>query len=123
MVAGTPLYRESRGKYDGEVDRRSDIYSLGATFYTLLTGKAPYTGDAAPQIIGVQNMTAPDAGPSDLVPEIPDPVVNHKPCDGKVASGSLSDNRRDAANAGAYFGDGAASAGLSSWSSTSRRCS
>ena len=74
VVAGTPLYMSPEQASDGEVDRRSDIYSLGATFYTLLTGKAPYTGDAAPQIM-FKHVTAPTPDPRDLVPEIPDPVV------------------------------------------------
>jgi len=74
VVAGTPLYMSPEQASDGEVDRRSDIYSLGATFYTLLTGKPPYTGDAAPQIM-FKHVTAPTPDPRDLVPEIPEPVV------------------------------------------------
>ncbi len=74
VVAGTPLYMSPEQASDGEIDRRSDIYSLGATFYTLLTGKAPYTGDAAPQIM-FKHVTAPTPDPRDLVPEIPDSVV------------------------------------------------
>ncbi len=74
VVAGTPLYMSPEQASDGEIDRRSDIYSLGATFYTLLTGKAPFTGDAAPQIM-FKHVTAPTPDPRDLVPEIPEPVV------------------------------------------------
>ena len=32
---------EAPEQYDGEIDTRSDIYGLGATFYTLLTGTVP----------------------------------------------------------------------------------
>jgi len=35
---------EAPEQYDGEIDTRSDIYGVGATFYTLLTGIVP--GDA-----------------------------------------------------------------------------
>ena len=34
------LYRAPE-QYDGHIDVRSDIYALGATFYTLVTGKLP----------------------------------------------------------------------------------
>ena len=47
------------------VDHRADIYSLGCTFYVLLTGQAPFTGESAQEIIS-KHQTKPVQRP-DLV--------------------------------------------------------
>ena len=40
---GTPIYMSpEQVKGDKSIDHRSDIYSLGVTFYTMLNGKPPY---------------------------------------------------------------------------------
>ncbi|MCE9634641.1 MAG: serine/threonine protein kinase [Planctomycetes bacterium] len=54
---GTPYYispEQARG--DPGIDIRSDIYSLGATFYHCLTGQPPFTGQT-PAVIMAKHLT------------------------------------------------------------------
>lgn len=45
VVVGTPLYVSPEGIRDpATISDRSDIYSLGATFYHMLTGRPPFEG-------------------------------------------------------------------------------
>jgi serine/threonine protein kinase len=49
---GTPFYiapEQIRGKID--IDGRADIYGLGATFYHMVTGRVPFTGDDSAEIM------------------------------------------------------------------------
>jgi urea transport system substrate-binding protein len=45
QMLGTPYYMSPEQCESHELDHRSDIYSLGATYYALLTGANPYDGE------------------------------------------------------------------------------
>lgn len=58
VILGTPAYMppEQAAANAGQVDRRSDVYSLGAMLYTLLAGRRPFDGESATDIL-VQILT------------------------------------------------------------------
>ena len=52
MAIGTPYYispEQVRGQTD--IDIRADIYSLGATFYHMVTGRVPYGGETPSEVM------------------------------------------------------------------------
>ncbi len=68
-IVGTAQYlspEQARGK---PVDQRSDLYSLGIVLYEMLTGKVPFTGDAAVEI-AMKHLSAIPEPPSKLRPEV-----------------------------------------------------
>ena len=50
-IFGTPYYMSPEQGHAEEIDGRSDLYSLGVMFYEMLTGRKPYTGSTAMEVI------------------------------------------------------------------------
>jgi serine/threonine protein kinase len=69
-IVGTAQYLSPEQAKGGEVDQRSDLYSLGIVLYELLTGKTPFEGDTPVEIAMKHLSTAPQP-PSKLRPDIP----------------------------------------------------
>jgi len=75
VIMGTPHYiSPEQANSDKAIDGRTDIYSLGATFYHLVTGETPFQADSSPMII-LKHLTAQLPSPQDLNPDIPDGIA------------------------------------------------
>jgi serine/threonine protein kinase len=74
-LSGTPDFVAPEVAHDGRAaDIRSDLYSLGCTFYFLLTGQVPYPGGSWTEKL-LRHHLDPLTSPEILRPEIPLPVV------------------------------------------------
>lgn len=69
-VIGTPGYMSPEQIRGEKLDRRSDIYALGAVVFEMLTGRAPFQADSAAMAI-VKQMTEPAPSPRSVRPDIP----------------------------------------------------
>ncbi len=69
-VIGTVEYMSPEQAQGRRVDKRSDIYSLGAVMYVMLTGRPPFTGKSALDIAQKHKYGQFDS-PRRIVPEIP----------------------------------------------------
>ncbi len=68
---GTPAYMAPEQAVDSSsVDQRADIYSLGCTLFVMLTGKPPFQGKTALEVI-TKHKTEPIVRPDALVKDLP----------------------------------------------------
>lgn len=76
VTVGTPAYmppEQALGDMNA-IDERSDVYSLGAVLYELLTGVAPYP-DATPAAALNKLLSQPPVPVAELCPEVPEELA------------------------------------------------
>ncbi len=71
---GSPQYMSPEQARGAAVDHRCDIYSLGATFFHLLTGRPPFLG-ASPMEVAMKHIQEPVPSPRSLVPAVSYPLA------------------------------------------------
>jgi len=63
MMVGTYSYMPPEQALGGKVSEKSDLYSLGAMLYEMVTGRLPFVGDDSVSIIG-QHINTPPVSPA-----------------------------------------------------------
>jgi beta-lactam-binding protein with PASTA domain len=69
-IVGTVAYLSPEQAQGQPVDRRSDLYSTGVVLYELLTGRAPFEGEA-PVSVALKHVSERPVPPGQLRPGIP----------------------------------------------------
>ena len=76
VIAGTLAYMapEQTGRMNRSIDSRSDLYSLGVSFYEMLTGRLPFSASDATEWIHCHIARQPPP-PNEWVPTLPAQLV------------------------------------------------
>ena len=86
VLRGSPYYMSPEQALGEELDARSDLYSLGVIYHEMLTGKKPFTGGSAMEVLQ-QHVNAPP-------PRLPLSLSRHAP----LLSRLLAKRREDRFN-------------------------
>jgi serine/threonine-protein kinase len=106
MSLGTPAYMSPEQVTGQDVDRRSDIYALGAVAYEMLAGQPPFTGTTMQAVLGK------------VISDEPRPLTEHRrsvpPHVGAAVAKSLEKLPADRWQTAADFADALAGKGFRS---------
>ena len=74
LILGTAAYMSPEQAKGFPADHRSDIFSFGTVLFEMLSGRQPFQGDTAPDVLASVLVRDPDATgfPSDLNPRLID---------------------------------------------------
>jgi len=86
VLRGSPYYMSPEQALGEELDPRSDLYSLGVMYHELLTGRKPFTGGSAIEVLQQHVNTPP--------PRLPLSLSRHTP----LLSRLLAKRREDRFN-------------------------
>ena len=70
IIFGTPNYMSPEQAVGKKVDGRSDLFSMGAVFYELLTGRRPFAGDSMTAVLYAVSNTE-YVPPNEIAPKTP----------------------------------------------------
>lgn len=73
-VVGTALYMSPEQIKGQQIDRRSDIYSLGVTLFEMVSGRPPFEADSAMTLM-MMHVNDPVPNLQDLNPDVPDEMA------------------------------------------------
>jgi eukaryotic-like serine/threonine-protein kinase len=71
VITGTAAYMSPEQATGGRVDARSDVFSLGAVLYEMVTGRRAFSGETVSETLTAVVKEQPRA-PREVVPEIPE---------------------------------------------------
>ncbi len=98
LSLGTPHYMSpEQAAGDRTIDGRTDIYSLGAMLYEMLTGEPPYAGNSVQAVIAkiLSERPSPITQTRDMVPQNVDAAIQRalakSPADRFTSAGRLAD--------------------------------
>ena len=74
-IIGSPQFMSPEQCRAEPVDARCDIYSLGASYYCMLTGRPPF-GAGTPTALMLYQCTSPTPDPREIAPEVPQACVD-----------------------------------------------
>jgi eukaryotic-like serine/threonine-protein kinase len=87
-IFGTPYYMSPEQGHAEASDERSDLYSVGVIFYEMLTGRKPYVGNTAMEVI-YKHRRAP-------LPELPPPLQPYQAIVHRLLAKSPADRYQSA---------------------------